>query len=73
MENIYHDNTNLNKASVAILILCTVNFRTKHITEIKKASLYNKVINWSKDIKILNIYAPNNSFKVCEAKTDKNL
>ena len=46
---IYHDNTNQNKASVAIWILDKVNFRKKNLTKDKEGHFI--IIKWSNDQK----------------------
>ena len=62
IEKLYHANTILRRTGVPILILETIDFRTKNIitTDIRGHFTVIKGSNLEKDIRILNVYAPNN-------------
>lgn len=63
MGNTYQSNTNSKKAEFTTLISDKVHFRTRNITRIKRS------IN-QEDIKILNVSANYETFKINEAKTE---
>lgn len=73
-KKIYHADadTSQKKMGMAILAWNKEDFRAKTITRDKEAHFI--IIKGSvneEDITILNVYTPNNSFKICEAKTDR--
>lgn len=72
-EKIYHANINQKKARIVVLISDKIAFRTGTVIKGKKGKL--SIIKWSihqEDLKILNVCAANNSFKIYETKTDLN-
>lgn len=69
---LYHNNTNQKKAGLVVLISDRANFRAKKVFRNKERH-YIKIKGsvLQKGITILNVYAPNNSIKIHEAKTDR--
>lgn len=62
----------IKKASVAILVSDRADFKVKKVNRDKEGHhIMIKGLIFQEDITILNMYMPNTSVKLCEAKPDR--